>query len=235
MRLDAAQGAIIGVWAAIYVAGMWISRPDRDAQRRLARWGKVGMIACFVGMAIYGLISRGTAAITVRYGGLILAGLVAGGAGDILLAELTPVKRPLLPAIMAFGLGHLFYTVALIGVAETPLVRQIAVGAALLIWLILLGAGLWQRLNPASCPNLTQLALAAYFVLLASVTLMGVLQWRQSPAAWRLGLGLLLFGISDLLLGADLSGRWRFPLMGDLIWILYASGQMLIALSIWAL
>jgi hypothetical protein len=53
---------------------------------------------------------------------------------------------------------------------------------------------------------------------------------QQGQFTW-LAIGAALFLISDLILAAQLFNDLSFPLIGDVIWLTYGPGQMLIVYS----
>src|SRR5690606_24629098 len=103
--------ALAGIWALAYVLGMALGTPNEDRSRRLARPAKLAMIAVTL---VYGALWLRAAAGTpaARYGWLIFGGPFAGAAGDLLLADVFPLRRPELPAMAVFGVGHVLYLAA---------------------------------------------------------------------------------------------------------------------------
>jgi hypothetical protein len=54
----------------------------------------------------------------------------------------------------------------------------------------------------------------------------------QSSAFLPLAVGAGLFFVSDLILATELFTAFRFPAMGDAVWLTYGPGQMLIVYSV---
>jgi uncharacterized membrane protein YhhN len=141
----------------------------------------------------------------------ILAGLLLSWAGDIALQF---EGRLWFIAGMVFFLGaHLCYLTTFwrSGARPKPLVAA-AYGLVLVVTLILL----WKPLGTMAIPmTLYALALATMATLAASVN-------------WRVGLGGMLFLISDFLIAFRVAETWTPP--GPAIWVMltYAVAQFLI-------
>jgi hypothetical protein len=215
---------------------MAVGKPGADERRRFSPYGKLAMITAVlaVGLLWWGALARhNTAALP---GALIIAGLLLGGAGDVILSGLLPIRQPIIPGMAAFSLGHLAYAGAILAFwqpGQNPTAVQAAAALALCAALVFLG---WRRwISPSRAVSArTRIATLAYGLLLFSVTVLSLLFAVGQGHLWVLFAGLLLFLISDMLLVSDLLDLHRFPLIGDMIWIIYSSGQLLIACAIGA-
>jgi uncharacterized membrane protein YhhN len=161
-----------------------------------------------------------------RYALWIALGLVAGALGDLILADVLSLREPVIPGMAAFAAGHLFYLAAIFSAGRflpwQPRSIPILVGA-------ILGAALLWRLlvyHPQESRTLNVGSLI-YTALLVGVTALANLSGLAS-----LGAGMILFAVSDVLLSQSLIRRRGFPLIHDVVWLLYSAGQMLIAFSI---
>lgn len=219
------------VWIVTYAVGMWLGAPNDDRSRRLALPAKLVMIALTLAMGIIWLIAvAGSPATT--YGVLIVLGLIAGAVGDLLLADVLPVKKPEMPAMAVFGVGHLLYLAAAI-VFSTQMQlnggRMVvaAIGGALviaLLWAALVATGRVSRTM-----NLGSLI---YGMLIGIVAGVATSVRLTSGALLSLAVGLILFALSDLLLARYLLRKQGFTSVRDVVWLIYSLAQILIAASI---
>jgi hypothetical protein len=131
-----------------------------------------------------------------------------------------------------FGLGHVAY---IIGIwrfgSQIGLTDGTARWASLIVWWII-GAVAWYFVvYRGQQPTTLHQAALPYALLLASTAGMATgLAWQQGQFTW-LAIGAALFLISDLILATQLFNGTTFPLIGDVIWLTYGPGQMLIVYS----
>jgi hypothetical protein len=218
---------LAAIWLGAYGVGMALGKTTQNRWRRLARPAKLVMIGCTLGSAALWWIGVAMASPAAsRYAPWIAGGLVAGALGDLILADVLPFREPVIPGMVAFAAGHLFYLAAILSEGRflpwQPLSFLILGGA-------LLGAMLLWRLlvyNPRESRPLNAGSLI-YTMLLVGITALANLSGLVS-----LGAGMILFGVSDVLLSQSLIRHRGFPLIHDVVWILYSAGQMLIAFSI---
>lgn len=223
---DPLATTLLLVWAAFLLGGFVFGRGS-DPTWRMPRWTRLASSATLVTLGWYGfgLARQGAAG---DYTLLIAVGMTLGFAGDLFLAGLLPPARNVLAGMVAFGLGHVAYITAMVrltGVRWDLLLLWLVVGALLCYWIVLRGR---QR-------TLLHWMALPYGLLLsatAGVATGLALQW---PAFLPLAVGAALFLLSDLVLAAQLFNQAQFPLIGDVIWLTYGPGQMLIVTSIWRL
>lgn len=223
---------LLAIWAAAYVVGMWRGQPSADRSRRLPRGSKFAMIAMVL---LYGGMWLGLAAGTaaLRFALLIFGGLLAGAVGDLLLAGIFPFKRAELLALGVFGVGHLFYIAAALGLRAQlgredapPVAAAAGIGAvlAVVVWMLLVR-------NPGGNRTMN-IASLIYGVLLFITVAAVALLWVESGSLAVLLVGIVLFAVSDLILAQYLIRERGFPYIRDVVWLIYSAGQMLIAFSI---
>ncbi len=152
---------------------------------------------------------------------LLAAALAVHAAGDVLL-ELAP----LLAGVGAFLAGHLVYAVLFLRLRESW--DRIRGGAKLRLGLLLLAVAAAAPAVIAGAPAALRAPIAAYVAALTAMAALAQLTRRGLPVA----LGALLFVASDALLGAGWFGGAAIPGGRDLVWPLYAGGQLSIALGI---
>ena len=81
-------------------------------------------------------------------------------------------------------------------------------------------------------PTTLHWAALPYALLLASTAGFATGLALQDATLLPLALGAALFLLSDLILAAQLFNHLHFPLIGDVIWLTYGPGQMLIVYTL---
>ncbi len=226
---------LCATWVGAYAVGMLRGKPNADRSRRLPIGAKVTMIAVVLvcGMLWWLGLARDTPA--ARFAAWIVSGLVVGAGGDLLMAGLFAMPRAEIAAMAAFGVGHVCYAVACLlarslldrtesGPALTAAGLGITVGV--LGWIALI-----RRPDGSHTMNVASLL---YGLLLFAALGIAVGLWIETGALALLALGLALFAASDLLLAQVLVRGRGFPYIRDVVWIIYSTGQLLIAFSIGA-
>ena len=164
----------------------------------------------------------------------IAMGMTFGFIGDLFMADLIiSGDNSTLGGIGSFGVGHVFYIVGLVRFGnkfglddknkrQKALKTCLAIGAVAWFVIVLLGADERSIIHFIALP----------YALLLSGTF-GVacgLAWQKPIfAITALGAGLFLF--SDLLLAANLFNDFHFRGIGDVVWLTYGPGQMLIVFT----
>jgi hypothetical protein len=230
--------ALTGVWALAFVLGLAMGKPSEDRTRRLPLWVKIVMLAVMVIIGGLGwlVITRGTDA--EPYARWIVAGLVVGTLGDLVLAEAFPqIKQPLLTSMGVFAIGHIFYLLAIFYLRNQlygPLDMTGWLSAVIVaVPALFVAALLWEFIihNPGGDPAVNR-ASFFYGLLLMLVVVFAAYFPIRSQIMVRLGLGAVLFAISDMLLAQVMVKQHSFRGIHNVVWILYSAGQLLIALSI---
>jgi len=169
------------------------------------------------------------------YGLLIFQGILLGTVGDFSNAQLfawNPLGSPTLGAIVAFGLGHICYILAILGLLRrTRPLRFFPFVFATVWWQAFAAiAWFWIVFKSPKSEGLLWPALG-YCILLAGTTSAAtVLAWHRVFLLPLAG-GSALFLISDLILAVGLF-QGSFPFQSEAVWLTYGPGQMLIVLSI---
>ncbi len=224
---------LLAVWALSFAAGLLVGDRGGDPTRRLARPARLVMIALVLaaGLALWLIAARGREA--AGYARWIVAGLVCGAAGDLVLGGFLPLRRPTLTAIGLFALGHAAYLLAIFTLRAALLPPGWFSVAILVIPALFAGALLWEFAahTPGRDPALNR-ASFFYALLLTVVLVLAAYFPIRARILYTLGVGMGLFAVSDVILAGHLLRGRTFRLQHDLVWILYSSGQMLIALSI---
>ncbi len=223
---------LLTLWAGLLFGGFLLGQ-DPQGIRRMPVWTRMASSAVLVALAWY-LVGQASASLVQRYALFIALGMSLGFLGDLFMAELLPVSQRVLWGMAAFGLGHLAYIAGLVELARRlpgfapvrwdALAAWLLLGGLLCYWIVLRGQER-TALHWAALP---------YALLLASTTGLATGLALQDAGFAPLALGAFLFLVSDLILAAQLFNGARFPLIGDVIWLTYGPGQMLIVTSAWA-
>lgn len=216
------MGLFFLFWIQAFVRGGWNAERTRYSHRRDLRLTSFTLVVMAV-TAVLGAWGSARAGYTLW----ILAGMTVIHIGDLITGELIRVRHPYLVATGIFGLGHLFYLAALVngaGMAGTSIPAWgplLGLGAGFAVWLVLRSSHRKSLVYPA----------LAYALLLCGITGAGVGLAVAAPVLWPLSVGLVLFSISDLLLGLRELKNLKFFLMYDVIWFFYIVGQLFIVWS----
>jgi hypothetical protein len=232
-RQTAPQLVLLVLWAALLFGGFALGGASSDRTRRMPTWTR--LLSSLALVAIAWLDCALARELPVAgYALLIALGMSLGFLGDLCLAGALPISaQPVAGGILAFGLGHIAYLLAIFSVGNqyglsAPVPRFGMLG----VW-IAIGLTGWYLVVLAG-GSLTTLRLLAlpYTLLLAGVTggFFGLA--IQAPAFVPAAIGAALFLISDLILAATLFPGKTFPLAGDLVWLTYGPAQALIVTSV---
>ncbi|AVQ83559.1 MULTISPECIES: lysoplasmalogenase family protein [unclassified Variovorax] len=174
-------------------------------------------------IAIFFAARRAMAAGTVtRFDGLLLTGLAASLAGDVLL--MGPATL-FVPGLVTFLLAHLAY-IALFSMGVGMFPRRGVLAATLLI-----GAGMYAFLWLGGLPAALRIPVAAYVVVIACMAAQAIgraaVLHATDPSARWVAVGACFFMLSDSLLATN---RFVTPLPLASLWVLgtYYTAQMLI-------
>jgi len=174
-------------------------------------------------IAIFFTARRAMAAGTVtRFDGLLLAGLAASLAGDVLL--MGPATL-FVPGLVAFLLAHLAY-IALFSMGVGMFPRR-----GVLVATLLIGAGMYAFLWLGGLPSALRIPVAAYVVVIACMAAQAIgraaVLHATDPSARWVAVGACFFMLSDSLLATN---RFVTPLPLASLWVLgtYYAAQMLI-------
>ncbi len=230
--LDLVAMALLALWAAFLFGGFALGQ-DPEGIRRMPVWTRMASSATLVILAWY-LAWLASGSQIQGYAAAIALGMSLGFLGDLFLAELLPVSQRVLWGMAAFGLGHLAYIGGMLGLARrlpgfAPVRWEI-----LAFWLLLGGLLCYWIVLRGQERTVLHWAALPYALLLASTAGLATGLAFQDVRFAPLALGAALFLISDLILATQLFNGARFPLIGDVIWLTYGPGQMLIVTSTWA-
>lgn len=226
------------LWAVLLFGG-FIFGGAADASRRMPTWTRMASSATLVVAAFsWYAFTRNTT--TGSYALLIAIGMTFGFIGDLALAGLLPGGRNVIAGIASFGVGHIFYITAMLRFASAAgLTAPGPRWAALAIWLLVGLVGWYLVVYRGALSAGIELSIVhwialPYALLLSATAGLATGLALQDSRFIPLALGGALFLLSDLILAGDMFSGLTFRLIGDVIWLTYGPGQMLIVYSIGA-
>jgi hypothetical protein len=224
------------LWAALLFGG-FIFGGTGDAARRMPTWTRMASSATLVVAAFsWYAFSRGTPA--AGYALVVAFGMTFGFLGDLLLAGVLPGGRNVIAGILSFGIGHVFYIVAMLRFATAAgLTSSGPRWEALAVWLLIGLTGwylvVWRgAASGGIAPTIVHWIALPYALLLATTAGLATGLALQDGRFIPLAIGAGLFLLSDLILAGEMFSGLTFRLIGDVIWLTYGPGQMLIVYSI---
>lgn len=226
--------ALLAAWAILLFGGFIFGATTAQGDHRMPMPMRILSSAVLVlaGWSWF-VFCRGTEA--GRFGLLVALGMTFGLLGDLFMAGLIPLGNRVLAGIAAFGMGHILYISAFVGFGNQQ--RLDAPGArwgALAVWLLIGLVGWYFVVFRGQQATAMHWAALPYALLLASTAGFATGLALQASPFIPLALGAALFFASDLILAGELFSGLSFPLIGDVIWLTYGPGQMLIVYSIGA-
>jgi hypothetical protein len=221
--------ALIAFWLlwAIFLFGGFLLGPA-DKRQRMPKWTRLASSTVLVAAAwSWHFVARSSDASAFAL--WLAVGMSFGFLGDLFMAGVLPNGRSVLGGMVAFGSGHIAY---IIGIWRFSSQLGLTAGAArwgsLLAWWLLGGIGWYFIVYRGQKPTTLHKAALPYALLLASTAGAAAGLALQAGQFTGLAVGAALFLLSDLILAAELFNDTYFPQIGDVIWLTYGPGQMLI-------
>ncbi len=223
---------LLVAWAALLFGGFLFGKPDAQRTRRMPLRPRIASSLVLVVAGWCWFVT--TRASTARPFALCIAlGMTLGAAGDVCLANILPLKQPVLAGMGAFGLGHVAYIAAILLFGSgSGFTMGLARWTALGIWMLMGLIGWYLAVYRGSKPSVLHWAALPYALLLSATAGLASGLALQKVVFLPLALGAALFWLSDLILAARLFGGARFRLIDDVIWLTYGPGQALIVYSV---
>lgn len=225
--------ALVVCWGALLFGGFFTGKLNADQTHRMPTWTRLASSLALV-IAAWTLTFALRGSTFDRLALLFAFGMSLGLLGDLFMAEALPFPNRVLGGIGAFGVGHLFYIAGLLNYGDSAgLDDPSARWGALIIWL-LLALILWYLVVFRGAPKKSFLHYAAlpYALLLASTAAFASGLALQTDLFLLAAGGAALFLLSDLILAAQLFNGLHFRMIGDVIWLTYGPGQMLIVYGV---
>jgi hypothetical protein len=223
------MGILFLLWAGLLFGGFIFGALNEAQTHRMPTWARMASSLTLAAAAwAWWAHTRSDNAAAI----FITAGMTLGFIGDLFLAQLFPVgnhHHHILGGMGAFGLGHIAYISGLLrfgGQAGYPFRWD-----ALIIWLLIGGAVWYLVVYRNQEHTILHRAALPYALLLASTTGVATGYALQTGDMIPMAVGAGLFLLSDLILAAQLFNGYHFRMIGDLIWLTYGPGQMLIVFT----
>jgi len=224
--------ALLAVWAALLTLGFAFGRLDKERVNCIPRTNKILSSLVLVICALIWWRAGASVTPLSTYAAFLFFGMTFSFLGDVIMAQLLPLPQYVLFGIGAFGVAHVLYIIGYLrlgGVLGLQDGRSRAIGlAALLVLAVVLW---WTLIRSPQTDAVLNYGSLAYALLLGAMAGLTVSLALQQPRFAPLALGAGLFLISDVFLGYRLFRGGTFLLIGDLVWMTYIVGQLLIVFS----
>lgn len=219
-------GIPILIWGLLLYGGFIFGKIDDKEKRRMPLWTRLTSSLTLVIIAwIWFISQRGT---DIEQLALWLAiGMTLSFLGDIFMADILPLQPYVLYGILAFGVGHIAYIIGFSNIG-LQLDSNFPNFVVLIIWWLIGIVGWFFLVFWKTKREFLHYAALPYALLLASTVGVATTIALGSPAFVIIAIGAALFLLSDLILAAELFSNLHFKLIGDVIWLTYGTGQMLI-------
>lgn len=217
------------LWAVLLFGGFLLG--SADANQRMPQWTRLASSAVLV-VAAWNWFINGRFHEASNLLLWLAIGMSFGFLGDLFMAGVMPGGRNVLGGMATFGLGHIAY---IIGIWQFSSQSGLTNGAmrwgSLAVWWIIGTVAWYFVVYRGQQPTTLHQAALPYALLLASTVGVATgLALQNGQFIW-LAVGAALFLISDLILATQLFNGTTFFLIGDVIWLTYGPGQMLIVYS----
>jgi len=225
-------GLFVLEWVLL-AGGLLFGKLNEEQTCRLPRSLRLLLSAIIVLAALLQWQVGAKGSLLQTYAALIFLGMASGFAGDLIMARIIPVPSRLIFGMIAFGVGHLLYIAAFwqlicksppIGTWTLVVAPGAVLGFCLWAWYALV-----RNPNEGKAINLGSLL---YGLLFGVTSALAITLAVYDAHYIALALGALLFMASDLILGNWVIRGHTWRSVNDVIWVTYASGQLLIVCSI---
>lgn len=235
ISMDRTAFGLLGIWLILLIGGLAAARLLPDPWG--STLGTVGRLGSSIVLILLALLAWKNVNDRARpYALLVAIGMFLGTVGDFFNAnqlKFVPLSDPTLGAIVAFGIGHIFYMVGLIGLLSKCATRSFGkVVCSVLFWQLVGLAGWYWIVYEAPERSALTVPALGYCLLLAGTAGLATAVAAHYRSVWPLALGAALFLLSDLILAVGLF-RGSFPFRSEAVWLTYGPGQMLIVVSTW--
>lgn len=223
---------LFGLDIVLLGGGLLLGPLEAEQAGRLPRPLRMALSAILVLAALLQWRLSGGAP-SANYALWIFLGMALGFVGDLVMAGLIRVPDRLICGMLAFGLGHIAYIVALAGLTVALGLWSATFNLAVWAIAMLAAAGLWQAcVHKPGGPQALNIAALGYSLLMATMNALAIALALRQARFVPLALGALLFLCSDLIIGNwNIRGHTRRRI-NDVIWITYNLGQLLIVFSV---
>ena len=214
------------------VGGLALGRLNEERTCRLPRWLRIGLSGALLVSALIHLLWGAWETQARLYAIFIFLGMLSGFAGDLIMARLVRVPNRLVFGMAAFGVGHLLYSAAFWGICQWIGAWPGGLVASLVLAVLLVIGAWWRLIRKPGGSRAINLGSLGYAVLIALMVVLALRVASQVTCLTGLGVGALLFLVSDLVLGNWQVRGHAWTSVNDLIWTTYVLGQLLIVSSV---
>jgi YhhN-like protein len=218
------------LWASLLLGGFAFGTTNSEQTRRMPVWTRLASSFVLVAAAWIWFAILQEAQIK-QLAAWIAIGMTLSFLGDIFMAHILPLEPYVLYGMLAFGLGHVAYIIGLVTVG-LKLELNYPNYTILIIWWSIAVIGWYFIVFWKSKHTLLHYVALPYALLLASTVGFAHNLAIIDEAFILIAVGAGLFLLSDLILAGELFSELHFPLIGDVIWLTYGPGQMLIVSSL---
>jgi len=219
---------LLALWVCPLFGGFIFGSLNVERTRRMPTWTRMWSSFTLVIFAwILLAFLRDTSYVVIALPFAI--GMTFGWIGDLFMAQLIPMKAHVLGGIGSFGVGHVAYIVGLVSASsQFGLDDSGLVWSTLSVWLVIALVLWYMIVYRGSDKTFLHKAALPYALLLASTTGIAMGLALQHPAFIMVMIGAGLFLLSDLILATELFNGASWAYIGDVVWLTYGPGQMLI-------
>jgi hypothetical protein len=224
--------ALLAIWAALLILGFAFGQLDEERINRIPRLNKILSSVILVVCALVWWLAGASGTPLATYAALLFFGMAFSFLGDVIMAQLLPLPQHVIFGMGAFGVAHVLYISGYLRLGRVLGLQDSRARVVGLAVLLVLGVLLWWLLirSPQTAAVLNYGSLV-YALLIAAMAGLAVSLALQEPRFVPLALGAVLFLVSDVFLGHRLFQGGQFLLVGDLVWMTYIVGQLLIVFS----
>jgi hypothetical protein len=214
------------------ILGFAFGKLDEERINRIPRLNKMLTSAILVICALIWWRVGADGTPLAAYAAFLCLGMAFSFLGDLIMAQLLPLPQHVLFGIGAFGVAHVLYIAGYLRLGsvlglQDGRARAIGLGILLVLAVVLW----WTLIRSPQTEAVLNYGSLAYALLIAVMAGLAVSLALQEPRFVPLALGAVLFLISDVFLGHRLFQGGKFLLVGDLVWMTYIVGQLLIVFS----
>lgn len=221
---------LIFVWAGFLFGGFAFGKEHAEGRHRIPRWARMASsFSLVLGAWLWYAVSQGTQ--VVNFATWLAIGMTLGFIGDLFMAELLPLQPHVLYGMGAFALGHIAY---IIGISQICYMNKVAFPdwTIMALWWLFALVGWYFVVFRGAKHSILHYAALPYAMLLASTAGAATTLALTDSSFILIAIGASLFLLSDLILAANLFNGLKFRLVGDVIWLTYGPGQMLIVFGL---
>ena len=218
--------ALLAVFVVSNVGAIVFGHPAPDRTRRAIPWLQRSTSLQLAIMAwLFWLLGARPTPLS-SYSLLIAVGMSVSFAADLIMAEAARAPKLLAGGIVVFGIAHLVYLSAYwVGGLALGILNAAIVAGSIIVWLAV-GLAAWQWLvYDPSMPPLLKYGSLGYTLLIAAMAATALALALVENRLWSLGVGAVLFVVSDVALGNHIFRRNNWPYVKEVVWLTYIIGQ----------